>query len=105
MLLFKKVRKEGLENCRVANLTSVLEKVMEKLHITFQLHEGQEVIGHSQHGFTKSCLTSLITFYDKITGLADDERGDYIAYLQFSKTFGTVSFNIPIEKLVKHRLD
>ncbi|KAK4818742.1 hypothetical protein QYF61_018729 [Mycteria americana] len=60
-----------------------------------------------QHGFTegKSCLTNLITFYDEVTGLADEGRAVDIVSLDFSKAFGTVSRNTFVEKLMMCGLD
>ena len=44
----------------------------------------------SQYGIMsgKSCLTNLISFYDKVTRLVDDSKA--VVYLAFSKAFDTV---------------
>ena len=43
----------------------------------------------SQHGFAngRSCLTNLISFYDKVTRLVDESGAVDVVYLNFSKTF------------------
>ncbi|CAM4719618.1 unnamed protein product [Lepidochelys kempii] len=69
--------------------------------------EERKVIRNSQHGFTKgkSCLTNLITFYDKITGSVDEEKAVDVLFLDFSKAFDTVSNSILASKLKKFGLD
>ncbi|GAB0186306.1 mitochondrial enolase superfamily member 1 [Grus japonensis] len=69
--------------------------------------EEKKVIRSGQHGFTKgkSCLTNLIAFCDDMTGWVDERRAVDVAYLDFSKAFGTLSHNILIGKLRKHGLD
>ena len=61
----------------------------------------------SQHGFTngRSCLTNLISFYDKVTRLLDEGQAADVVYLDFSKAFDTVPHNILMEKLAAHGLD
>lgn len=41
----------------------------------------------SRHGFMKGrpCLTNLITFYDQVTCLLDEEKAVDVVYLDFSK--------------------
>lgn len=48
----------------------------------------------------KSCLTNLITFYNKITGSVDERRAVDVVYLNFSEAFDTVFCDILIDKLL-----
>lgn len=61
----------------------------------------------SQYGFIKgkSCLTNLMSFFSKITGLVDKGRVVPVVHLDFSKAFNNIPHKIPIEKLLKCWLD
>ena len=65
-----------------------------------------EGIRPSQHAFMngRSCLTNLISFYDKVTHLVDEGKAVDVGYLDFSKAFDTVLHNILVEKLAAHGL-
>uniref|UniRef100_K7F0X6 Reverse transcriptase domain-containing protein n=1 Tax=Pelodiscus sinensis TaxID=13735 RepID=K7F0X6_PELSI len=69
--------------------------------------EGGKVIGNSQHGFVKnkSCQINLIAFFDRITSLVDKGEAVDVVYLDFSKEFDTVLYDILINKLGKYNLD
>ena len=107
--IFKRGRKDDPGSYRPISLTSVPGKVMERIisgTIVDQLKVNQR-IRPSQHGFTngKSCLTNLISFYDKVTRLVDEGQAVDVVYLDFSKAFDTVPHNILMEKLAAHGLD
>jgi len=101
--------KEDPGNYSPASLTSIPGKVMEQLilEVINKQVEEKKVISSSQYGFTKgkSCLTSLIAFYDGMTGWVDEGRAVDVVCLYFSKAFDTVSHNILINKLRKCGLD
>ncbi|PKU39570.1 rna-directed dna polymerase from mobile element jockey-like [Limosa lapponica baueri] len=71
MLIHKKGRKDDPGNYRPVSLTSVPGKVMEQIILSaiMQYMKNQQAIRPSRHGFMKgrSCLTNLMSFYDKAT--------------------------------------
>ncbi|GAB0203973.1 mitochondrial enolase superfamily member 1 [Grus japonensis] len=107
--IYKKGQKEDLGNYRPVSLTSVLGKVIEQFilnAITWHVQDNQG-IRPSQHGFMKgrSCLTNLISFYDKVTCLVGGGKAVDVVYLDFTKAFDTISHSILLEKLTAHGLD
>ncbi|KAK4810061.1 hypothetical protein QYF61_007225 [Mycteria americana] len=109
MPIYKKGQKEDLGNYRPVSLTSVPGKLMEQFILSaLNRHvQANQGIRPSQHGFRKgrSCLTNLISFYDKVTCLVDEGKAVDIIYLDFRKAFDTVSHSILLENLGAHGLD
>jgi len=100
--------KEDHGNYRPVSLTSVPGKSMEVILEVVEKHlRDNEVIGHSQHGLTrgKSCLINLISFYDKVTHLAEQGKPVNVVIWDFSKAFDTVSRSFLLDKMSSTQLE
>ena len=65
------------------------------------------MIRENQHGFTKgkSCLTSLVAFYDGVTASMDKARGTDVICPYLSMAYDTVSYNNLLYKLERYGFD
>ncbi|KAK4806699.1 LOW QUALITY PROTEIN: hypothetical protein QYF61_027700 [Mycteria americana] len=96
--IYKKGQKEDLGNYRPVSLTSVVRKVMEQIILSAITRHVQDTQAQSAWVYeSRSCLTNLISFYDKVTCLVDEGKAVDVVYLDFGKAFDT--------KLAAHGLD
>ncbi|GAB0179359.1 mitochondrial enolase superfamily member 1 [Grus japonensis] len=104
--IYKKGLKEDPGNYRPISLTSIPGKVTERILLEIITGQMKQVIGKSQHGFTKgkSCLTKH-DFYNKVTCSVDVGRVVDVVYLDFSKAFDIVPHRPHTKKPICYGLD
>lgn len=80
---------------------------MEQIPLGAITSQMKQVLGKTQHGFTKGklFLTNLIAFYNTVTCSADVAWAVNFVYLDFSQAFDTVSHSFLPEKLMHYHLD
>ena len=82
-------------------------KITEQILLEIMLRhtENKEVVGDSQHGFTKGklYLTNLVAFYDGVTVLVEKSNWCHLPGLE--QVFDTISNYILISKLERHGFD
>ncbi|XP_072335049.1 multiple inositol polyphosphate phosphatase 1b isoform X1 [Scyliorhinus torazame] len=106
MSLFKKGIRDNPGNYRPVSLTSVVGKVMERV-LRDRISEHLErhcLIRDSQHGFVRgrSCLTSLIEFFEEVTKHVDEGKAVDVVYMDFSKAFDKVPHGRLMQKVRRH---
>jgi len=104
--IFKKGNRNLPENFRPVSLTSQICKIFEAVirDTVVQHLESNCLINGSQHGFRKgySCLTNILTFLDKVTGLVDTGSPVDAVFLDFAKAFDKVPHRRLVSKLLSH---
>ena len=93
------------EQYRPVSLTSHLVKVFEKIiqkHLTDYIEENS-LFNPNQQGFCsgRSCLSQLLSHYDKILSILEDKNNADVVYLDFSKAFDKVDLNLALSKIQK----
>ena len=91
------------KNYRPVALTSHLIKVFEKVvrKKIVQFMETYQLFNPSQHGFRsgRSCLSQLLSHYDRILELLEEGVNVDVVYLDFAKAFDKVDFGVTLKKL------
>lgn len=74
---------------------------------TIEMHiKNNAIIRHSQHWFTrgKSCLTNLISFYEKVIRLVGEGKSVDVVFLDFDTASDTIPHSILPDKLSRYAM-
>ena len=82
-----------------SHLIKIFEKVLRKKVVKYM--EKYNLFNTSQHGFKcgRSCLSQLLSHYDRILELLESGANVDVIYLDFAKAFDKVDFGITLMKL------
>ena len=101
--IFKDGHQGLASNYRPIALTSHLIKIFEKIvrNGMVKYMDKNNLFNDSQHGFRigRSCLTQLLSHFDKILTKLESRSDVHVIYLDFSKAFDKVDHSIILEKL------
>ena len=91
--IFKKGKKEEVENFRPVSLLPVISKVQEKCVANRLIeHDVSDVLHNCQHGFQagKTCVTQLLQAFHIVGRALDKGKVIDIIFLDFAKAFNSV---------------
>lgn len=95
--------REDPENYRHGSLISVPGKILENiiLSATERLLRNKAIIGQSHHKFLRgdSCVSNLISFYDKVICQVDKGKAMDISLSAFQKGLRYTPHSVPMDKL------
>ena len=82
-----------------SHIIKIFEKIVRKNIVDFM--ERHDLFNNNQHGFRmgRSCLSQLLSHYDKILSLLEQGLNVDVIYLDFSKAFDKLDFHIILKKL------
>ena len=99
--VFKKGKREHVENYRPISLLSVISKILERCVLAGLKDHLQQKISLFQHGFLagRSCITQLTSVLDYIGAQLDSGRQTDVIYLDMSKAFDKVDHAKLLDRL------
>ena len=99
--VFKKGKREHVDNYRPISLLSVISKILERCVLAGLKDHLQQKISLFQHGFLagRSCITQLTSVLDYIGAQLDSERQTDVIYLDMSKAFDKVDHAKLLDRL------
>ena len=99
--VYKKGRKDCVENYRPISLLPLVSKVLERCVLARVRDHLYHFISPAQHGFLpgRSCVTQLLTALDQIGEHLDTGKQTDVIYLDMSKAFDKVCHPLLLRKL------
>ena len=99
--IHKKGKKEHVENYRPISILCITSKVLERCILRNIRDHLKNLIDKNQHGFIrgKSCTTQLLEVLDQIGSYLDTKNQTDIIYMDMSKAFDKVNYQLLISKL------
>ena len=99
--VFKKGKKELVENYRPISLLAIISKIFERCVLAGMKDHIYHLINRAQHGFMagKSCVSQLTAVLDYIGSQLDKGKQTDVIYLDMSKAFDKVDHGLLLNKL------